>query len=475
MAIELVVNQYNSWTSETLFKTDIAMGAPIGGYYSGFEIEAGEILFNYGVTPIYSITSAGIRFRDTIFCPDSTDGSVNFTHGSLIRSSQNYLAAQTNLASVNNGYLSILQQLRVMKEYGVAPGIVFEDSGCGIGMDSTGNILFTLTDGTSSAYYKFGLIATEIPNNTTIIGDLQVNDDLTVLGDISVTGSAPWLTAETDPVFTSSVAYGITATDTTNWDTAYSWGDHATEGYLTAVPTSLNQNLSVLGDLSCSQLLTAGGGLSILDGEITMTGLSTLANGIALQSTMLILQSAVLGETTIEPTVLGAKTYLAQNPDSYSLGATGFISQTGRLIDSTADPDPDNITYHSDNDYMSAFAGMVFSDYVMDGTDITDVDYTVAGGMLLQASQDHNVGALGTRLIFVNTLNDTTETNVALMIDGDNSFNVYGNLIHKGDNLAFYDGTACSQPVVNNSGTTEQTLANVVSALESLNLISTTS
>jgi len=36
----------------------------------------------------------------------------------------------------------------------------------------------------------------------------------------------PAVTAETDPVFTASEAFTITGTGTSNWDTAYSWGDH---------------------------------------------------------------------------------------------------------------------------------------------------------------------------------------------------------------------------------------------------------
>lgn len=36
---------------------------------------------------------------------------------------------------------------------------------------------------------------------------------------------------ETDPIFTASVAFGITAGDIINWDTAYGWGDHGTQGY----------------------------------------------------------------------------------------------------------------------------------------------------------------------------------------------------------------------------------------------------
>lgn len=41
---------------------------------------------------------------------------------------------------------------------------------------------------------------------------------------------------ETDPFYVVSVASNITNTDITNWDTAYGWGNHATQGYLTSVP-----------------------------------------------------------------------------------------------------------------------------------------------------------------------------------------------------------------------------------------------
>jgi len=46
--------------------------------------------------------------------------------------------------------------------------------------------------------------------------------------------SAGYLTTETDPIFSSSPASGITGTNITNWNTAYSWGNHATVGYITA-------------------------------------------------------------------------------------------------------------------------------------------------------------------------------------------------------------------------------------------------
>ena len=43
---------------------------------------------------------------------------------------------------------------------------------------------------------------------------------------------------ETDPVFVAHVANGITATQISNWDEAYGWGDHDAVGYLTAVPAA---------------------------------------------------------------------------------------------------------------------------------------------------------------------------------------------------------------------------------------------
>ena len=40
--------------------------------------------------------------------------------------------------------------------------------------------------------------------------------------------------AETDPIFGASPAASITAQQITNWDLAYTWGDHGAVGYLTS-------------------------------------------------------------------------------------------------------------------------------------------------------------------------------------------------------------------------------------------------
>jgi hypothetical protein len=63
---------------------------------------------------------------------------------------------------------------------------------------------------------------------------------------------------ETDPVFIASEAYSITSTDTSNWDTAYGWGNHASAGYLTSAVTSVAASVPT--------------GLSISGSPITSTG-----------------------------------------------------------------------------------------------------------------------------------------------------------------------------------------------------------
>jgi len=56
--------------------------------------------------------------------------------------------------------------------------------------------------------------------------------------------SAGYLSVESDPVFSASPAADITNTKINNWDEAYGWGNHAIAGYLTSVPTATS---SVLG------------------------------------------------------------------------------------------------------------------------------------------------------------------------------------------------------------------------------------
>lgn len=81
-------------------------------------------------------------------------------------------------------------------------------------------------------------------------------------GDHSEAG---YLTAETDPLFSASDSNDITEADKTNWNTAYGWGNHSAQNYLDldTYPNTdtdstndqpLNSNLTSLGKLDYSSL-----------------------------------------------------------------------------------------------------------------------------------------------------------------------------------------------------------------------------
>ena len=94
--------------------------------------------------------------------------------------------------------------------------------------EDSNKIHFQILDdaGVNSTYgYKVG--------NTVVINSSRVLSNVT--GNISMfTNDSNYLTSftETDPIFTASPSAGITDTNISNWNTAYGWGDHSTEGYL---------------------------------------------------------------------------------------------------------------------------------------------------------------------------------------------------------------------------------------------------
>jgi len=97
-----------------------------------------------------------------------------------------------------------------------------------------------ITSGTD-VYYNSGNVGI---NNTNPTTELDVNGVITATGGNSTNWNtafgwgdhsiADYLTSytETDPVFGVHAANGITSTNITNWTAAYGWGNHSTEGYL---------------------------------------------------------------------------------------------------------------------------------------------------------------------------------------------------------------------------------------------------
>ena len=96
---------------------------------------------------------------------------------------------------------------------------------------NTGDFTFTPPD-LSGYLTSVGVINNHTDVNITNIADEQLLRYSTFSGDWE-NWTPNYLTSETDPVFAASDAAAVTAAKITNWDTAYGWGDHSTQGYLT--------------------------------------------------------------------------------------------------------------------------------------------------------------------------------------------------------------------------------------------------
>jgi hypothetical protein len=130
----------------------------------------------------------------------------------------------------------------------------------GWGDHSTAGYLtsYTETDPVFSASEAASITSTDTSNWDTAFG----------WGDHSTQGYLTSYT-ETDPVFSASEAASITSTDTTNWDTAFSWGNHASAGYLTSETS--HADVVVDGDFTTNGLMkrTAAGVYAIVTDNST--------------------------------------------------------------------------------------------------------------------------------------------------------------------------------------------------------------
>jgi hypothetical protein len=111
-----------------------------------------------------------------------------------------------------------------------------------------------ISEGTN-LFYTDARVSTYLSSNNYITSSAIANsanwDTAYSWGDHALVG---YLTTETDPVFTASAASAITSTQITNWDTAYGWGNHATQSY--ATETYVNTSVANLVDSAPATLDT---------------------------------------------------------------------------------------------------------------------------------------------------------------------------------------------------------------------------
>ena len=98
---------------------------------------------------------------------------------------------------------------------------------------NTGDFTFTPPD-LSGYLTSVGVINNHTDVSITNIADGQLLKYNNFSGDWE-NWTPNYLTSytETDPVFNASAAANVTTQKITNWDTAYGWGNHATNGYIT--------------------------------------------------------------------------------------------------------------------------------------------------------------------------------------------------------------------------------------------------
>jgi len=99
--------------------------------------------------------------------------------------------------------------------------------------------VFTFTPPNLSGYLtSVGVINNHTDVNITNVANGQLLKYDSFSGDwINFTPNYLTSYTETDPVFSASAAANVTTQKITNWDTAYGWGNHASAGYLTALPS----------------------------------------------------------------------------------------------------------------------------------------------------------------------------------------------------------------------------------------------
>jgi len=108
-------------------------------------------------------------------------------------------------------------------------------------------------------------------------------------GNADLANTAGYITTytETDPLFTASAASGIGASDITDWNTAYGWGNHASVGYLTVESDTLDNVVSrgsttslaaTFGDLTCTNLTVTGTTTQINTTQLTVSDNTIVLN-----------------------------------------------------------------------------------------------------------------------------------------------------------------------------------------------------
>ena len=144
-----------------------------------------------------------------------------------------------------------------------------------------------------------------------------------------------FLTSESDPVYSAAPAAGITSTNITNWNAAHGWGDHSTQGYLTALGSIGGHSDVTLGTPQVNEVLQYDGSAWV---NTTNTG------GLQTRKTASVTQS-IANNTAANVSISTAKGFALYSIEtSHAAWVTLYTDTTSRTNDAsrveTTDPTP---------------------------------------------------------------------------------------------------------------------------------------
>jgi len=282
----------------------------------------------------------------------------------------------------------------------------------------TANVVAALTAGTNVAIAVDGTISSTDTNTTYSVGD----------GGLTQKNFTATLKTKLDGIAESANNYSLPFTDNSaNWNTAYGWGDHSTEGYLTshqslsgyatetyvgtqisnlvdsspATMDTLNELAAALGDdPNFATTVSTSIGTKLPKAGGTMTGAITFASG----------QEFDGRDVSVDGTKLDG---IAENANNYShpsAHSISFITGLQTALDGKVDD------------------SQVLTD-VPSGAVFTDTTYSVQDGQL---SQNNFTNADHTKLdgIEPGATQDQTAAEIRALVESASDSNVFTDADH---------------------------------------------
>ena len=184
--------------------------------------------------------------------------------------------------------------------------------------------------------------------------------------DVTVDLDGRYLTSftETDPIFTAHAAYGITSTNISNWNTAYGWGDHSVEGYLTSHPSISAASSSNNGGRTYIQDI-------LLDSNGHVTGITTATETVTNTDTIDYINSATFN--TGNGIITGT-----------GVGNAGFtVDIDGRYLQLSGGNMTGNISFNDDGEGIEFYSTNSLKKVVGTGM-VLEVDSSRSDNLVLQ-------------------------------------------------------------------------------------------